>query len=202
VEGHLADGDYIEGRYELGRVIGIKQPTNQSAVRDGDRVRLLQTIAGEDPGGDGTVPRPSATPLEYETDAGAAYSAERHASLQNDDHVLLQLTGVVTGSAIEWSLYRRVVPMIDLALDVDDVYDTAEPVVVRARPDREPRDGLMSVAVDVESGEERARQPLVERDEGWHEAELGPLPEGVYRVTAYGASSVEPVTDLVTVLAP
>jgi pimeloyl-ACP methyl ester carboxylesterase len=202
VEGHLADEDYIEGRYDLGRVIGIKQPTNQSAVRDGDRVRLLQTIAGEDPGGDGTVPRPSATPLEYETDAGAAYSAERHASLQNDDHVLLQLTGVVTGSAIEWSLYRRVVPMIDLALDVDDVYDTAEPVVVRARPDREPRDGLMSVAVDVESGEERARQPLVERDEGWHEAELGPLPEGVYRVTAYGASSVEPVTDLVTVLAP
>jgi hypothetical protein len=58
------------------------------------------------------------------------------------------------------------------------------------------------VAVDVETGEERARQPLAPGDEGWHEAELGPLPEGLYRVTAYGASSVEPVTDLVTVLAP
>ena len=202
VEEHLADQSYLDGRYDLGRVIGLKQPTSQSAVRDGQRVTLLKTFGGEDPGGDGTVPRPSASPLEYETDTGAAYSAERHASLQNDDHVLLQLTGVVTGSAINWSQYRQAVPMIDLALDLDDVYAPADPLVVRARPDREPRDGLMAVAVDVETGEERARQPLVPGDEGWHEAELGPLPEGLYRVTAYGASTVEPVTDLVTVLAP
>ena len=167
-----------------------------------DRVTLLNTLGGDDPGGDGTVPRPSATPLEYETDAGAAYSAERHASLQNDDHVLLQLTAVVTGSAIDWSQYRGAVPMIDLALDLDDVASSTEPVLVRALPDREPRDGLIAVAVDVQTAEERARQPLVPRDEGWHEAELGPLPEGLYRVTAYGASSVEPVTELVTVLAP
>ena len=202
VEGHLTDEAYLDGRYDLGRVIGLKQPTNQSAVRDGDRVKLLKTLGSEDPGGDGTVPRPSATPVEYETDAGAAYSAERHASLQNDDHVLLQVTGVVTGSVIEWSLYRQVVPMIDLALDLEDVLAPVDPVLVRARPDREPRDGLLAVAVDVESGEDRARQPLVPRQGGWHEAELGPLPEGLYRVTAYGASSVEPVTELVTVLAP
>lgn len=202
VEGHLTDESYIEGRYDLGRIIGVKQPTSQLAVRDGDGVTLLNTLAGDDPGGDGTVPRPSATPLEYETDAGAAYSAERHASLQNDDHVLLQLTAVVTGSAIDWSQYRGAVPMIDLALDLDDLASPLEPVLVRALPDREPRDGLMAVAVDVQTGEERARQPLVPREEGWHEAELGPLPEGLYRVTAYGASSVEPVTELVTVLAP
>jgi hypothetical protein len=42
---------------------------------------------------------------------------------------------------------------------------------------------------------------LTPADEGWYEAELGPLPEGVYRVTAYGEGLVEPVTDLVTVLA-
>lgn len=202
VEEHLTEQSYLDGRYDLGRVIGIKQPTSQSAIRDGDRVTLLKTLGGEDPGGDGIVPRPSASPLEYETDAGAAYSAERHASLQNDDHVLLQLTGVVTGTAINWAQYRQAVPMIDLAMDLDDLYTPTDPVVVRARPDREPRDGLMAVAVDVETGEERGRQPLVPGDEGWHEAELGPLPEGLYRVTAYGASSVEPVTDLVTVLAP
>ncbi len=178
----------------------MKQPTDQSAVRDGDRVTLLQTLVGEDPGGDGTVPRPSATPLEFETDAGAAYSAERHGSLQNDDHLLLQLTGVVTGSAIQWSRYRGAVPMIDLALDIGDVYTPTEPVVVRARPDREPRDGLVTAVIDVETGQERARQPLLTLDDGWYETDLGPLPEGVYRVTAYGASSVEPVTELVTVV--
>ena len=147
------------------------------------------------------VPRPSATPLEYETDPSAAYSAERHASLQNDDHLLLQLTAVVTGSAINWSNYRGAVPMIDLALDLDDLASPLEPVRVRARPDRESRVALMAVAVDIETGEELAREPLVPNVEGWHEAELGPLPEGLYRITAYGASSVESVTELVTVLA-
>lgn len=201
VDANLGDPEYVEGRYGLGRVVGIKQPTLQSAVRDGDRIKLLRTIGGQDPGGDGTVPRPSATPLEYEDDQGAAYSAERHGSLQNDDHVLLQLTGVLTGNTIDWSRFRGAVPMIDLSLDVDDLYSTSEAVVVRARPDRDPTDVLLTVAVDVESGEERARRPLTRRDDGWHEAELGPLPEGVYRVTAFGAGTVEPVTDLVTVLA-
>lgn len=201
VEAHLEDQAYVDGRYGLGRIVGIKQPTQQSAVRDGDRINLLRTIGGEDPGGDGTVPRPSATPLEYESDEGAAYSAERHASLQNDDHVLLQLTGVLTNNTIEWSRFKGVVPTIDLSLEVDDLYSTSEPVIVRVLPEKDPADELLAVAVDVETGEERARQPLARRDDGWHEAELGPLPEGAYRVTAFGAGTVDPVTDLVTVLA-
>lgn len=202
VEAHLGDDAYAQGRYRLGRVVGIKQPTNQSAVVDGNRVRLLRTLAGEDPGGDGTVPRPSATPLEYEDDQGAAFSAERHASLQNDDHVLLQLTGVLTGSTIDWSQYRDAVPMVDVSLDVDDLYGVGDPIPVRARPDRPPADGpLVAVAVDVETGEERARRTLAPGDDGWHDAELGPLAEGVYRVTVLGPGTVEPVTDLVTVLA-
>jgi hypothetical protein len=200
VEAHLRDEGYITARYGLGRVVGIKQPTQQSARRNGDRLELLKTIGGEDPGGDGTVPRPSATPLEYETDEGAAYSAEKHASLQNDDHVLLQLTGVVTGTAIDWARFRGAVPMIDLSMDVDDLSSTAEPVLVRARPDRTPVDELVAVAVDVETGEERDRRGLVPREDGWYEAELGPLTEGVYRVSVLGPAAVEPVTDLVTVL--
>jgi pimeloyl-ACP methyl ester carboxylesterase len=201
VDEHLKDDAYVEGRYGLGRIVGIKQPTRQSAVRDGDRVKFRKTIGGQDPGGDGTVPRPSATPLEFEDDAGAAYSAERHASLQNDDHVLMQLTGVLTGSTIQWSRFRGAVPTIDLSLEVDDLYSAAEAVPVKVRPDKDPADELLAVAVDVETGEERARQPLTRRDDGSYEAELGPLPEGAYRVTAFGGGAVDPVTDLVIVLA-
>jgi hypothetical protein len=90
--------------------------------------------------------------------------------------------------------------MIDVALDVDDLYSPSEPVLVRAEPERDPQEGLVAIAVDVETGEERARQPLTRSDDGWYEAEVGPLPEGVYRVTAFGAGTIEPVTDLVTVL--
>jgi hypothetical protein len=113
---------------------------------------------------------------------------------------VLQLTGVLTGNAIAWQLYREVVQMVDLALDVDDLYSPFEPVVVRAQPDSDSVEALVAVAVDVESGEERARKPLAPSDEGWHAAELGPLPEGVYRITAFGGEAVEPVSDLVTVL--
>ena len=60
---------------------------------------------------------------------------------------------------------------------------------------------LIAIAADAETGEERARQRLAPGEDGWHEAELGPLPEGVYRVTAVGEGPVEPVTDLVAVLA-
>jgi pimeloyl-ACP methyl ester carboxylesterase len=201
VERHRGDPAYSERGYELARIVGFKQPTQQSAVRDGDRIKLLRTIQGHDPGGDGTVPRPSATPLELEDDQGATFSAEKHGSLQNDDHLLLQLAGVLTGNTIQWNVFKEAVPMIDLSLDVDDLYSTADPILVRAQPERETTAELLATAVDAETGEVRARHTLAPGDDGWYEAELGPLPEGVYRVTAYGEGPVEPVTDLVTVLA-
>ena len=98
VERHNGDPAYVEGGYDLARIVGFKQPTHQSAVRDGDESSSYgRSRAGS--GGDGTVPRPSATPLEFADDQGATFSAERHASLQNDDHLLLQLTGVLTGTS-------------------------------------------------------------------------------------------------------
>jgi hypothetical protein len=201
VDDHRKETEYAERGYDLARIVGFKQPTKQSAVRDGNRIKLLRTLKGRDPGGDGTVPRPSATPLEYEDDQGATFSAERHASLQNDDHLLLQLAGVVTGNTIRWSDYRDAVPMLDLSLDVDDLHSTGDPILVRAQPERETTAALLAIAVETEAGEVRAKVTLAPGDEGWHEAELGPLPEGVYRVTAYGEGLVEPVSDLITVLA-
>lgn len=198
VEENRKDPAYHDS-YDTARIVGFKQPTNQSAERDGNRVKILKTINGQDPGGDGTVPRPSATPLELEDDQGATFSAERHASLQNDDHLLLQLTGVLTGNAIDWSKFKDAIPMVDLSLDVEDVYSPTEPVRVRVKPEREAGT-LVAAAVDTETGKVSERRTLDPGEEGWHEAELGPLPAGVYRVTAFGEGPVESVTDLVSVL--
>jgi hypothetical protein len=90
--------------------------------------------------------------------------------------------------------------MIDLSLDVDDLYSTVDPIRVKVQPERETTGALLAIAVDAETGEERARQTLAPADDGWYEAEPGLLPKGVYRVTAYGSGRVEPVTDLITVL--
>ena len=51
-----------ESRYQIHSIVGTHQPTWQSARPAGDGVELLYTRDGVDADGDGTVPRPSATP--------------------------------------------------------------------------------------------------------------------------------------------
>jgi pimeloyl-ACP methyl ester carboxylesterase len=197
---HLKDDEYVRGRYDIRSVVGITQPTDQSALLDGDGVKLLRAYEQEDLGGDGTVPRVSATPIELEHEENSMFASERHGSLQNDDHVLLQFTGVVSGVPIDHDRFKDVVPTTGLAFDVDDLYGTGDPIQVRARPESDPPGVLVAVAENVETGAEQVRRPLRPAgDDGWLMAELGPLPEGTYRVTALGSAMVEPVTELVTV---
>jgi hypothetical protein len=197
---NLKDQEYVDKRYDIRPIVGIEQPTAQSAVRDGDRVKLLRRRGQDDLGGDGTVPRPSATPAEFDKLQNAIYAAERHASLQNDGDVLFQLKGILTQPSFSPGDYRDATTKIGQSLDVEDWVTPSEPFEVRVRPHGDPGGLLVAVVEDVETGEEHARRPLRAADDGWYEAELGPLPEGLYRVTSLGGS-VEPVTDLVTVVA-
>jgi pimeloyl-ACP methyl ester carboxylesterase len=190
---------YADHRYDLRPIVGIEQPTAQSARRDGDRVTLLRVHDGKDLKGDGTVPRPSATPVEFERLQNAIYAAERHASLQNDGNVLLQLTGILTQPSFDPSGYRTAAVKVEQALDVDDWFASTDPILVRVQPQDDPGGALVAVVEDLETGEERLRRQLTPADDGWFEADVGPLPEGVYRIASIGGS-VEPVTDLVTVV--
>jgi pimeloyl-ACP methyl ester carboxylesterase len=199
ITANMRDPAYSAKRYDIRPIVGIEQPTAQSARKDGERVVLIRSHDGEDLGGDGTVPRPSAEPPEFERHENVIYAAEKHASLQNDDDVLFQLNGILTQPSFDPRKYRDATGKIGQALDLDDWVDPSEPLKVRARPLEETSGLLYVVAQDVESGQEVARQPLREADEGWREAELT-LPEGIYRVTSMGRD-VEPVTDLVTVVA-
>jgi Lecithin:cholesterol acyltransferase len=199
VEENMKDPAYADKRYDIRPIVGIEQPTAQSIKRDGDRVRLIQSRRGQDLMGDGTVPRPSAFPLEFERQENAIYAAEKHASLQNDDDVLFQLNGVLTQPRWNPNDYRAATGKVGQRLDVDDWADPAQPLVVRSQPLEDPGGLLVVVADNAETGEEVARQRLRQADDGWYEAELT-LPEGVYRVTSMGGN-VEPVTDLVTVVA-
>jgi hypothetical protein len=199
VEANADDEEYRRGRYAIRPVIGVHQPTCQSVRRNGDGVALVTSYAGEDFGGDGTVPRVSAVPIELEHDENAMFTSERHGSLQNEEAVLVQLRGVLSGLDIDFSAFRSAVPTIGLGLELEDVYEAGEPVLVRVRPEDEPGDRLIVEAVDVEGGTP-TRATLRPDGEGWHEAEIGPLPEGVYRLTAFGSGPVEPVSDVFAVL--
>jgi pimeloyl-ACP methyl ester carboxylesterase len=205
VEAHEQDDAYRRGRYGIRPVIGTFQPTAQSARTRGDGVELIHSYKGEDQGGDGTVPRVSATPIELEHEENAMFAAQRHASLQNDDPVLAQLAGILSGLDLDLSAFRAL-PTLGLSLDIDDLYDAAEPLTIRARPERESDDRLLAVVEDAalppdhQQPVELARAPLVPSDDGWQSTELPPLPEGTYRVTVFGSGMVEPVTDVFAVV--
>jgi pimeloyl-ACP methyl ester carboxylesterase len=196
VQDHEDDDEYRRNAYETRTVIGTFQPTWLSAKKRPGGVELLRTYPGSEPDGDGTVPRVSASPPEYERERNAMRAAEQHASLQNDQPVLVDVAGAMTTE----DLGRfRVPPGISLGLDVDDLFSTEEEIPVRVHPEKKVRDQLQAVVEDAGTGAEVASSPLRPEPDGDHTVKLAALPEGAYRLRISGGT-VEPVTDVFVVV--
>lgn len=174
-------------------VVGLLQPTLQSARFENGVVEMFRHFNDEDMGGDGTVPRVSATPLELSEAGRDMFSAARHASLQNNDGVLTQLHGVLKTGHIPLGQFRGA--PVKLSVQLDDLYSLDEPVRIRARgvlPETPP------LSVLLESIEDQSKQTLKMKRaaDGWYELEPLPQPAGTYRATVYGNVNIEPVTDV------
>lgn len=191
VAAHRDDDAYLRDRYTLRQIVGTFQPTLQSARWNGETVELL--YEGQDQDGDGTVPRVSASPTDLSGEEGAMFAAERHASLQNNDGVLVQLSGVLTGR--DTSDVRA---GADVGLDIDDAFGAEEPVAFRVRSE-DPTAELRAAVMDAQTDEVVAEVGLGSGAE-WRAGEIAPLPPGTYRVTVDATAGVEPVTDAFVVL--
>lgn len=198
VAAHADDEEYRERGYRMFPIIGTTQPTFQSAVWNGQAVEALREFQGKDDGGDGTVPRGSATPLEMENQQGAVFAAEQHASLQNLQSVLTHVHGLISDIDFKSSRYKALTAAI--GVEVDDAFETGEPIKVRARAENVSGD-LFAKINDVGTGADLAEVKLAKGSSRWQTTEIPPLPEGTYRVTvrdAEGKSS--PVSDVFVVL--
>jgi pimeloyl-ACP methyl ester carboxylesterase len=201
VERHLQDPEYQRGRYEIRTVIGTVQPTMQSARVAGDGVDLERAYEREDMGGDGTVPRVSSTPIELGEEAGAMYSNERHASLQNADPVLVQLQGLLSDTRRALGRFRAV-SGVGLSLDHPEVLLPDEPLTISVRPEEPLADPLRLEVQEAESQAAVTQSPLRKRPDGEYWAELAAPQPGAYRLRVEGGRAAEPVTALVAVLPP
>jgi pimeloyl-ACP methyl ester carboxylesterase len=203
VEAHQQDEVYRKHTYRVYPIVGYRQPTNQSGRILGDRVELLHEIRGTDFAGDGTVPRPSATPLEQEDAAMGMFAATKHSSLQNADAVLTHLGGVLSGLNLPLGDFRAAnVRLVQLSLDLADLSRTDEPIIVRARPSQAGV-ALGATFVDVESGQEMERLPMTASRDGWHSVKLMLPKAGAYRVNVSGIQAgVEPAADAFEVIEP
>ncbi len=180
------DEAYRVGGYETYPIVGMAQPTFQSAALSAGEITLLRSIKGKDYGGDGTVPRFSATPLEASAANRDIYVAEQHGSLQNFDPALVNLLGVLSG--LEIDLDQFFFAAQTLSLDIDDVYDANE-VTLRAIP---------SVEVPVEAKIYEAQSdalmkdlPLAPEDDVY--VVRTQLPPGAYRARVTAAFPGKPV---------
>jgi pimeloyl-ACP methyl ester carboxylesterase len=192
-------GERPESAYEVHPVVGITQPTRQSARLVSGKLELLQTrrnSAAQDvvEGGDGTVPRVSATPIELGNRPNAVYASQIHASLQNADNVQTQLLGVLTQVADLESI-KDVRSGLSLALE--EVFEPTEAIPVRVGV-TEPRLELAATVTDIASGAQDGPHRLVGAGDGAHTLELPPRSPGEYRLTVEGVNRssqlVQPVT--------
>lgn len=189
------------GAYAIHSVVGITQGTKQSARLDGERLVLVERYGDEDLGGDGTVPRVSATPIETDNLQPAyqpMYSSEKHGSLQLAEAVQTQLRGILTARPLTG--FRAV---NGVRVEADDMLATGESLKVRALPDAAGLT-LRATLTDVASGRVAGSLVLARDSDDVHTAELPPVPAGDYRLLVEGidesAGLADPVHSLVCVV--
>ncbi|MDA0179558.1 hypothetical protein OJ997_04565 [Solirubrobacter phytolaccae] len=196
VEANRRDDDYQRDGYLIRPIVGVEQPTLQSAVLRAGGLEMLRTWNGEALDGDGTVPAVSAVPIELSDLKQEFPAATAHASLQNADHVLRFVRTLLT----EARQYRfRAGAPVTVSLDVDDVYLAGEPVVLHAQLSDRSRPAV-GVIQSADDGTPIASTPIPASDADWREITFGALVPGVYRFVVAGGDDVQPASDLFAVM--
>lgn len=174
-------------------VVGIEQPTLQSAYFADGKVHVLRTRNGKDESGDGTVPRVSAVPFELLDAEREVYAAEAHGSLQNRDSILDHLRGVLSAPSDKIKRIRAG-DRISLSLSLPDAF-AAENVIELSVT---PSDGQPLLSATLTTADERkvATEPFRPQIDGTQQVAFEPQREGIYRVRVEGQAGVSPVTDV------
>lgn len=192
---------YRRDGYRITPIVGIFQNTDQSARLAGSKVTVFSSLGGEDMGGDGTVPRVSATPIELSDDPRETYVSTKHGSLQNAEAVLSHVVGALTRKRLD---RFRDTPFDGFSLTAPTLLTPKQELDVVART-MGPPDAVRVSLVDVATGRTIRRRTARRRADGSFRATIPPLAEGVYRLTVVPADDavpMTPVSDLVTVIDP
>lgn len=164
--------------YAIHPIVGIMQPTSQSARLEAGSVRMLPSFEGLDSGGDGTVPRVSATPVELADQGREIYAPDQHGSLQNSIGSLTQLIGVL--SARPTSNLRGGVS--GFGLQIDEIFEIDEPIAATVTSD-DPTPTVAATVVEVATGRPVLESELEVDGDGSYRALWPPLRSGDYRLT-------------------
>jgi pimeloyl-ACP methyl ester carboxylesterase len=191
-----------EAGYGIYPIVGRTQLTDYIGRLEGKSLVMSRLYKGEDLGGDGTVPRVSAIPLEFDDQRrrGDMYATSKHGSLQNTRAVLDHVAGRINDLYTQFGDFRNVGVAAgeEIALETSDVLQDDEPLIVRARPGT-PRS--LTVMLYASRNEAPIRVlTLPPSDVEWVECRFEPLEEGSYRVMVTADKSM-PVEEAIAVAA-
>ncbi|TBA29347.1 lipase/acyltransferase domain-containing protein [Rhizobium ruizarguesonis] len=212
VEENRRDPAYWDSGYAIMPIVGTRQPTKQSAIlKDGKVIVGLAMPSWIDAGldgGDGTVPRASAIPIELSDSYRNSFVPERHGSLQCNRSVLDDVKGRLEQTQVRDMRKIRgpedrilTTGQAALSLDLEDLYLADEPITFRAKLlDAKNAFGKVHALIEpVDALVSRQNIDFVEAEDGWA-VTLDGLPPGLYRIhvrTAEGGPlAPHPVRDL------
>jgi hypothetical protein len=177
--------------YATYAIKGIIQPTFQSARINEGKVRPLRSHRGLDKAGDGTVPRPSSHPPEWNGEATSIYMAQKHGALQANGEVLRQIFGILTGDILGT---LSGIPRIGLS--IPDVAILGEALEVCAIS--EDGDDRLALQADLvhETGWRPASRLMAPNRNGAYIAMFHELVPGAYRITVRAAEFTPPVEEV------
>ncbi|CCE00528.1 hypothetical protein [Bradyrhizobium sp. STM 3809] len=184
--------------YRILPVVGTEQPTLLSAVLTDQGVQSLRTYKGKTMlGGDGTVPRVSATPIELSNRGLEMFAACPHASLQNFDPVRTQMKSVVNDIDIS---QMKAVAAAEVSLDLPDAIGVTEALIARARCPG----SLDPIRANIRSLDTNLVREAEFADEsdgsGWEILRVPNLDAGTYRIRVDAGPGSEPIEDLFAVV--
>jgi hypothetical protein len=194
-EQNRADADYTASGFRLAPVVGIEQPTLQSAALRGGTVTFLRHRQREDLGGDGVVPRPSAIAATLTDLSYALYVSERHASLQRSSDVLFYVSGLISGGPGP-GVYRSARQGASLGLDLADAFLPNDPIEFRVFSS--VAENPTGIIEDIADGE-RQRVKLRRDEDGTFAASAPPLAPGTYRLVVVDPDAGGSVSDIFVV---
>jgi hypothetical protein len=188
-----ADDSAYQKSYTVVPFVGVHQKTAQSASLAEGKLTMADGLPAwiEDDleGGDGTVPRLSAIPIEMDDAFGVTFLAGRHSGLQSIVSALDDLVERLRQSQsrhmrdIQGGLSSSSNTAIDLVLD--DAFLAGEDAVVRARlldDERRPMAARLRAVVTPTDGRGPARPVDLRSEDEYHAATVPGLPPGQYRV--------------------
>lgn len=194
IAGSVKAGD---SSYAVTALKGIAQPTAHTFRVHGGRAFASNHINGEEPFGDGTVPRSSSHPPEWSDDAQAGFFGLQHASLAADPDIHRQLFGVLTSDKLS-----QLKGGSDLGVSIPHLVVAGDALAIEARAQDGDRNLALRATIVGEDGVASEPQNLRPDGEGRYYLEVNGLSPQGYKVMigpATAGRAVNPVTAITLV---